>query len=483
MKCRIPALLLALLLLLPLACVPASAALVESGDYWTELTSSDILSLEEAVEDRVSGPFHLVSYSKQCGFSKTWVPQFRQYAEYNHIPVYGLDEITAGSLMIRGLYYSGTYPIVISYDGAGHFTVTDEVHSLEKFQSLVGGTLDESQGDYIIQMGEVVGYTGTDRDLVIPDGVKGIGERAFRGNMNIRSVVLPDSVTYIDDLAFAFCQRMSSITISASVTSIGKDAFCNCSARTIRFLGSKPDMPTGDDDPFAGMRAAAIYPADDPTWGSVEELRASHPDLNWGGLPGQAYHEPKYSDWNDGTVSPWAEEEVRMAWCYNLYAPFARKHYASPTDRETFCDIAMQTIEVCTGQSASIIADQAGDNPFTDTDSDEIHAAYALGLVTGRGGGLFDPKGTITRQEAATLLARVARYLELEAGDSLTFTDQASIASWAQDSVSYLSGLSSPVSGKAVMGGSNGAFMPNATYTLQESYCSFLRLTQAVMCV
>ena len=76
---------------------------------------------------------------------------------------------------------------------------------------------------------------------------------------------------------------------------------------------------------------------------------------------------------------------------------------------------------------------------------------------------------------------RVARYLELEAGDSLTFTDQASIASWAQDSVSYLSGLSSPVSGKAVMGGSNGAFMPNATYTLQESYCSFLRLTQAVM--
>lgn len=481
MKRRIPSLLLALLLLLPMTCVPASAALVESGDYWTELTSSDILSLEEAVEDRVSGPFHLVSYSNQCGFSKTWVPQFRQYAEYNHIPVYGLDEITAGSLMIRGLHYSGTYPIVISYDGAGHFTVTDEVHSLEKFQSLVGGTLDESQGDYVIRMGEVVGYTGTDRDLVIPDGVKGIGERAFRANMNIRSVVLPDSVTYIGDLAFAFCQGMTSITIPASVTSIGKDAFYSCSVRTIRFLGSKPDMPTGDDDPFEGMRAAAIYPADDPTWGSVEELRASHPDLNWGGLPGQAFYEPRYSDWNDGTVSPWAEEEVRMAWCYNLYAPFARKHYASPTDRETFCDIAMQTIYVCTGQSASTIASQAGDNPFTDTDSDEIHAAYALGLVTGRGGGLFDPKGTITRQEAATLLARVARYLELETGDSLTFTDQASIAPWALDSVSYLSGLSSPVSGKSVMGGSNGAFMPNATYTLQESYCSFLRLTQAVM--
>ena len=273
---------------------------------------------------------------------------------------------------------------------------------------------------------------------------------------------------------------MPTLTIPAGVTEIETDAFGYNGLRTIRFLGPKPNMPTGEDSPFADTDAAVIYPADDPSWGSVEELRAQHPTLNWGGLPGQIYNEPPYK-WDDGTISSWAMDEVRLALCSDIYAVDGRSNYSSPATREIFCQLAMQTLRVCTGQMAHLIVSDDDPNPFTDTDSEAVRAAYALGLVNGKGDGRFAPNDTITRQEAATLLARLARYMEVEAGSSLTFSDQASIAPWALDSVSYLSGLSSPVNGRAVMGGSNGAFMPNSTYTLQEAYCSFLRLAHIIV--
>ena len=65
-------------------------------------------------------------------------------------------------------------------------------------------------------------------DLVIPDGVKNIGDMAFIGCDCLRSVSLPSSVTNIGWMAFANCRELEVVKISDGVKSIGDSAFANC---------------------------------------------------------------------------------------------------------------------------------------------------------------------------------------------------------------------------------------------------------------
>ncbi|MBO5407801.1 MAG: leucine-rich repeat domain-containing protein [Clostridia bacterium] len=69
-------------------------------------------------------------------------------------------------------------------------------------------------------------------DLVIHDGVTGIGTCAFWNCSSLTSITIPDSVTSIGDCAFYSCDNLMSVTISDSVTSIGSSAFRGCSSLT-----------------------------------------------------------------------------------------------------------------------------------------------------------------------------------------------------------------------------------------------------------
>ena len=71
-------------------------------------------------------------------------------------------------------------------------------------------------------------YTGRDEDVVIPQGVTAIGQRAFAGRYNLSSVHIPDSVTSIGNEAFLMCIKLTRLTIPDSVTSIGSGAFQQC---------------------------------------------------------------------------------------------------------------------------------------------------------------------------------------------------------------------------------------------------------------
>ena len=87
---------------------------------------------------------------------------------------------------------------------------------------------------------------------------------------------------------------------------------------------------------------------------------------------------------------------------------------------------------------------------FTDVPSSKWYAGYigaanSSGIVNGVGSGKFNPEGTITRQEAAAMVARAAKLCgldtEMDAGatkDVLAqFGDYRSVANWAKESLAF----------------------------------------------
>ena len=78
----------------------------------------------------------------------------------------------------------------------------------------------------------LVGYVGSDTDLVLPESFNGetyeIHDYAFYHNYNILSVVIPNNVTGIGDCAFAMCSGLEIVNIGNGVTYIGDRAFYDC---------------------------------------------------------------------------------------------------------------------------------------------------------------------------------------------------------------------------------------------------------------
>ena len=65
-------------------------------------------------------------------------------------------------------------------------------------------------------------------ELLIPEGVNGIGRYSFCGCTSLKSIVLPDTVSSIGAYAFYNCRNLASFTIPDSVTSIESYTFYNC---------------------------------------------------------------------------------------------------------------------------------------------------------------------------------------------------------------------------------------------------------------
>ena len=75
----------------------------------------------------------------------------------------------------------------------------------------------------------------------IPSSVTSIGDDAFSGCYNLTSVEIPNFVTSIGNWAFEDCPLITSIEIPSSVTSIGDMAFNNCyRLNSVTFKGSTP---------------------------------------------------------------------------------------------------------------------------------------------------------------------------------------------------------------------------------------------------
>ena len=164
------------------------------------------------------------------------------------------------------------------------------------------------------------------------------------------------------------------------------------------------------------------------------------------------------------TLSTWAVEPVAAAIAAGLVPQGLQQSYAQATTRAEFCALAVALYENLKG-------DITGRTTFSDTADVNIEKAAAIGVVAGVGDGRFNPDGALTREQAATMLARLAEALGAPLiAAKPTFGDSASISIWAYDSVGQ-------VQAAGIMGGvGDNLFSPKTAYTREQSIVTLWRL-------
>ena len=179
--------------------------------------------------------------------------------------------------------------------------------------------------------------------------------------------------------------------------------------------------------------------------------------------------------------SDWALREVELAYGYNLVPESYMRNFTVAIKREEFCALVVKLLVAAEDKPIEEILalNNRQVNPyiFTDTSEASILAANALGIVNGRGNGIFDPNGNITREEAATMLMRLGKLENVyENIPSLAFNDAAKFSSWSADAVTYVSGCID-VRGNRVMNGyTDGGFHPGDSYSREQAFMTIFRL-------
>ena len=87
-----------------------------------------------------------------------------------------------------------------------------------------------NSADFVIRAGTLEKYNGASTQVIIPDSVTSIGDRAFEECSGLTSVTIPDSVTSIGSSAFSGCSGLTKLKISDGLINIGTGAFSNCSS-------------------------------------------------------------------------------------------------------------------------------------------------------------------------------------------------------------------------------------------------------------
>ncbi len=163
--------------------------------------------------------------------------------------------------------------------------------------------------------------------------------------------------------------------------------------------------------------------------------------------------------------SDWAAEDVEAAEAIGIVPESLQGLYTQATTRAEFCALAVDLMETATGAPITERAE------FSDTDDVNVQKMAGIGVVNGIGDGKFDPNGGLTREQAATILARLAAVMSMELTKSTaTFSDNGDVSDWAFEAVGQMQA-------SGIMGGvGENMFAPDGPYTREQSILTTLRV-------
>ncbi len=171
-------------------------------------------------------------------------------------------------------------------------------------------------------------------------------------------------------------------------------------------------------------------------------------------------------------ASDWARRELARAELFGLIPEcLDGTDMTKNITRAEFAAVCVKIYE----DLAETTVFSANENPFSDTTDEEVLKAYNIGVVNGINESTFEPNAFLTREQAATMLARVFKKkkfdgwtLENDAQFQLNyvaeadFSDSALISEWARDSVFFMAEK------RIINGMDDGTFSPQETTTREQ---------------
>lgn len=174
------------------------------------------------------------------------------------------------------------------------------------------------------------------------------------------------------------------------------------------------------------------------------------------------------------TPSAWAQKSVDAARAAGIVPAQVNSAFDTAITREDFCSLAAAVYRAWEKKDA-LTAYTSSRVSFSDTDNADVLLCASAGVVNGVGNGKFAPQKNITRQEAASMLYRLAALNKNTKDDEATslphiFADSANIQSWAWKNVDW-------VYRQGIMNGmGENTFAPDGEYTREQSIVTALRL-------
>lgn len=174
----------------------------------------------------------------------------------------------------------------------------------------------------------------------------------------------------------------------------------------------------------------------------------------------------------------WAQSFVKEAAAKNLLPYEFTDIYSNNISREQFCILLANLIAVKENYVSfdAYMKDRGQPylkNYFEDCSgvNDSVNMLYALGIVNGKDETHFDPHGTISREEAATLLCKVAElYMWIGTETQLTYSDTGNISEWARFFVTWANEYG------IMTGVTETEFAPQDAYTVEQAIATIIRL-------
>lgn len=175
----------------------------------------------------------------------------------------------------------------------------------------------------------------------------------------------------------------------------------------------------------------------------------------------------------------WAQAELENAFDAELFPyplnPFT-EDCARGMTRAEFAAVALRLYTALQGAESDVDSD----HPFTDvkygscTYASAVGEAYNLGIVNGTGPTTFSPDATLTREQAAVMLARVYSkvYGDIPTVTATSFGDDGAVSSWAKSGVAFMAD-------KGIVNGVGGnRFAPKNTLSIQEAVVMAYRMLE-----
>ena len=165
--------------------------------------------------------------------------------------------------------------------------------------------------------------------------------------------------------------------------------------------------------------------------------------------------------------SSWAHESVNMA----IYGGVVAKDtdFKAAITRAQIAELFVKAYENVTETEAAIQS-----NHFTDTDSEYVIKAYALGIMNGTSDTEFSPNSYTTRQEMAKIILSYKSTVDEEAialpdDPDCDFYDFSDVADWAMPYVAKAT------ADGIINGYADGTFMPNKAISYEEAIALIVR--------